>query len=350
MEKITETKVDEVPLNNKVFDINTQIIQNKIKSRRRVLSKNSNNVRFYSCKLASFLKLKSKETFSQVSIASALKTIKSFLNDINYNKANTTFMQQLFSFYKEFKERKSSNNKKRIIFDSKILVNIIESNPKRSISIKELAHEYKTITNYKKFSHATLTLWLKKNLNYAFTQIKLINTKRSTIDSKIMMIVFLEKLSALIKEDAILLSLDEASFCERKLRIKGWISNKYSMARESGGRTSSVSVIGVIDLQELLMYKLNKKTNSSKDFIIFIKELEEALSKIPKYFHKLQDQKVYLMCDNARIHTSEESRRELVNSKLRFVFIPTYSPNVQPIELLWARLKKVMSKKVIMNE
>ena len=51
---------------------------------------------------------------------------------------------------------------------------------------------------------------------------------------------------------------------------------------------------------------------------------------------------IVLILDNARYHYSKEVKTYLVDSKIRFVFLPSYSPNLNPIERLWKYFKKVV--------
>ena len=46
-----------------------------------------------------------------------------------------------------------------------------------------------------------------------------------------------------------------------------------------------------------------------------------------------------LILDNASFHKSEESKRLIQSAGCRILFLPPYSPDLNPIEKYWANLK-----------
>ncbi|WP_410521199.1 transposase [Candidatus Tisiphia endosymbiont of Ditula angustiorana] len=50
---------------------------------------------------------------------------------------------------------------------------------------------------------------------------------------------------------------------------------------------------------------------------------------------------VYLICDNASYHKSKKVKEYLVNTKIELVFLPPYSPNLNPIERLWKFMHRI---------
>ena len=47
-----------------------------------------------------------------------------------------------------------------------------------------------------------------------------------------------------------------------------------------------------------------------------------------------------VIMDNATFHKSEESRKLIENAGCRILFLPAYSPDLNPIEVFWANFKK----------
>jgi transposase len=43
--------------------------------------------------------------------------------------------------------------------------------------------------------------------------------------------------------------------------------------------------------------------------------------------------------DNATFHKSEETKRIIESAGCRLIFLPPYSPDLNPIEVFWANLK-----------
>jgi len=54
---------------------------------------------------------------------------------------------------------------------------------------------------------------------------------------------------------------------------------------------------------------------------------------------------IYIILDNARYHYSKEVKAFSKGNKIKLVFLPTYSPNLNLIERLW----KFFKKKVLYN-
>lgn len=47
-----------------------------------------------------------------------------------------------------------------------------------------------------------------------------------------------------------------------------------------------------------------------------------------------------VIMDNAAFHKSQETKRLIEEAGCRIVFLPPYSPDLNPIELFWANLKR----------
>lgn len=46
--------------------------------------------------------------------------------------------------------------------------------------------------------------------------------------------------------------------------------------------------------------------------------------------------------DNATFHKSEESQKLIEKAGCRILFLPAYSPDLNPIEIFWANFKKMV--------
>jgi len=53
-----------------------------------------------------------------------------------------------------------------------------------------------------------------------------------------------------------------------------------------------------------------------------------------------------MFCDNARYYRNKLVREYLVKSKIEMHFLPSYSPNLNPIERLW----KFMYERILYNK
>jgi transposase len=53
-----------------------------------------------------------------------------------------------------------------------------------------------------------------------------------------------------------------------------------------------------------------------------------------------------LVMDNAAFHKTEKTRLIVDKAQCKILFLPPYSPDLNPIEKLWARLKNIISKSI----
>ena len=53
--------------------------------------------------------------------------------------------------------------------------------------------------------------------------------------------------------------------------------------------------------------------------------------------------------DNARVHDDEDAIAMIEATGARTMFLPAYSPELNPIELMWSKVKNFIKKTVISN-
>jgi hypothetical protein len=81
--------------------------------------------------------------------------------------------------------------------------------------------------------------------------------------------------------------------------------------------------------------ELRSKSNSSLDFFRFVYDM------ITQHYLYSHD---YLICDNAAIHYARDISPMLSilfdYCNIRLIFLPTYSPELNPCELIFAQIKR----------
>lgn len=86
-----------------------------------------------------------------------------------------------------------------------------------------------------------------------------------------------------------------------------------------------------------LRFGIRTETNSQWDFLHFLLEAAATGAFQPGDF---------LILDNARIHFAAESQDLLIRFldffRIRLLFLPTYSPELNPCELVWASVKRFL--------
>jgi transposase len=98
-------------------------------------------------------------------------------------------------------------------------------------------------------------------------------------------------------------------------------------------RLGTISLLAGIDLQTGEAISLIRETHNSKDYIDFLKILDE---KYPK-----QD-KIRLVLDNLKVHTSEETKKYLatVPGRFEFVFTPKHGSWLNLVEGFFSKLTR----------
>ena len=125
---------------------------------------------------------------------------------------------------------------------------------------------------------------------------------------------------------------DEASFPQWGSLSYTWAPRGQQPVVQTSGLRRGYKVFGLIDYWTgKFFYKAITGKFTSETYISFLKE---TLSKTKKHLIVIQD--------GARYHTSEELQVFFYENKKRLtVFqMPAYSPDYNPIELLWRKIKK----------
>jgi len=93
-----------------------------------------------------------------------------------------------------------------------------------------------------------------------------------------------------------------------------------------------ISTIGAISQQGLLTAMCYQGTLNGNVFSYFIKEF---------LLEFLTPQKV-LILDNATAHKNQEALQWIESQGARVLYLPPYSPEMNPIEYCWARVKQTL--------
>lgn len=111
---------------------------------------------------------------------------------------------------------------------------------------------------------------------------------------------------------------------------------KRIIAEKSGNRKGKrISVIAVRNHMHQLLHSFYFKGSTNKE--VFKTYLTEVL--LPNL---AKDS--YLIMDNAAFHKGEEIENLIKSAKINLIYLPTYSPDLNPIEKKWAQVKSYYRK------
>lgn len=117
----------------------------------------------------------------------------------------------------------------------------------------------------------------------------------------------------------------------------GWIKRGEKRELKTNSGRQRLNLHGVINAETHDVTVIESKTVNKDSTIELLETIEQ------KYFLASM---IYIILDNARYHYSKEVKAFLKGKKIRLVFLPTYSPNLNLIERLW----KFFKKKVLYNK
>lgn len=133
------------------------------------------------------------------------------------------------------------------------------------------------------------------------------------------------------KENAIIVFLDECTAKVNPNNGKTWGEIGKTPIIPADGSRYRINVIGTLDLSGNSHFMTFENNIDSITFIVYLDE-----------FMKNKKNKVYMILDNAGFHNSKLVKSHVekkYKEKLELINLPSYSPELNPVELLWAHLK-----------
>ena len=90
------------------------------------------------------------------------------------------------------------------------------------------------------------------------------------------------------------------------------------------------------------LFMLAKSTNS-EEFMAFLKQLRRR-------FSSQKDRVIHLVLDNAAAHHNNFVKLLAARLKIEMMFLPAYTPELNPIEALWGIIKRDFRKRLMMTK
>ena len=134
--------------------------------------------------------------------------------------------------------------------------------------------------------------------------------------------------------DREIIYIDETGFNEYYYREYGWSKRGVPIeGKRSGLRYSRINLVAGKTGNRLIGSMIYKETMESEFFEewfrkIFLRDIE-----------KLKENAVIVM-DNARFHRKRVLETIIKETRHHLLFLPPYSPDLNPIEKVWANIKK----------
>lgn len=137
--------------------------------------------------------------------------------------------------------------------------------------------------------------------------------------------------------DREIIYIDETGFDEYYYREYGWSKRGiYIEGRKSGLRYSRINLVAGKIGNALIGSMIYKETMESEFFEEWFKEI------LLKDIEKLK-KNVVIVLDNARFHRKRILEKIVKETGHYLLFLPPYSPDLNPIEKVWASMKKKLN-------
>lgn len=125
--------------------------------------------------------------------------------------------------------------------------------------------------------------------------------------------------------------IDETGFESSTQRDYGWShKGKIVQGFRSGHKRPRTTMIGALAGTKLLSPFLFQGTTNATIFNMWLKE-----SLLP-----VLEENSTIVMDNATFHKSQETKDIVKAARCKILFLPPYSPDLNPIEQVWANIKK----------
>lgn len=185
------------------------------------------------------------------------------------------------------------------------------------------------------FTVQGMTHWLHRH-GFSYKQPKGIPSK-ACLEKQKEFIVFYESLLTETSEDEPILFGDGVHPTMATKISHGWIRRGVEKTIPTTGSRTRVNLFGALNLETMGLITAAYETIDTTSMCCFFKTLRGSYPKAPK-IHLILDQGPYNIS-----HLTQESAR---NHGIVLHYLPTYSPNLNPIERCW----KVMNEHVRNNE
>jgi transposase len=147
--------------------------------------------------------------------------------------------------------------------------------------------------------------------------------------------MFCEKLKKYEDEKRPIVFMDESGFAHDMPRTHGYaLKGKRCYGLHNWGAKGRTNVIGALLSGVLLTVSLFQTNINTQIFEAWM--LQDLLPKLPK--------NSVIVLDNAAFHKSQTAQKALSEDGHTLLFLPPYSPDLNPIEHKWAQAKALRRK------
>ncbi|CAO4836223.1 MAG: IS630 family transposase ISVa15 [Holosporales bacterium] len=190
--------------------------------------------------------------------------------------------------------------------------------------------EYVKSTYHVTFSVSGMTKWLQKN-NFRYKRPATIPGRMAPYQQKLFQ-MFYDDLKINLKKDEEIYFADAVHPAHQPQAVCGWIKSNETKHLPTTAKQTRVHYFGAVSIHsEIKLVSQKVETADAKAFISFCQHLESSTDA----------KKIHLILDNASSHKSKEVQEYFLTSKIKPIYLPPYSPNLNVIERLWKIMREL---------
>lgn len=274
----------------------------------------------------------SKEEIKEILLLD-LQTIRRYINDFKqYRMKSIDFVDR---------RKDKSGNKKKI-------------SPKQEEQVKQfiqdnLVEDSKEVQRYIQdefniFYKESTIVKLMHDLGFVYKKVVTVPQKANTMESTEKQLEFENKYAQLkdeLKADENMLFLDGVHPTHNTKVGCAWVEKGKEKVIETNSGRDRINLNGAYNVMSGKVFVNPSKTVNSDSTLELFDSIIENYSD--------SDANIYLFADNARYYKSKMIQEALETDKykrIKMIFLPAYSPNLNPIERVW----KFFKKEVLQNQ
>ena len=180
--------------------------------------------------------------------------------------------------------------------------------------------------------------------NYTFKKCSVKNPKITTCDFYYRKLYVIDVLTSKLLDDYLVLSIDETPLNTFSNAQYFWLSNDSKDVYKTSLKKSGFSMIMAVGLDEICYHRVYETSNNAETFWSFVNDTLITLEVNEKYKQKIQERKVIIFIDNAKIHYSKVVRAQFLKYKIEILYNVPYESSFNPIELVFRCIKSKVKK------
>ncbi len=148
----------------------------------------------------------------------------------------------------------------------------------------------------------------------------------------------IEEVSEIVNQDKTVVGLIDETSTQNKPNVKRVLTEKSHVTCETSYHPSHrFTCTGFLETNGDLTFQ-NALKSKKEDFVIFLMNLRAKYE---------PDITIVAISDNAKIHKAQVVKEYCSTNKIVLVYLPPYSPRLNPIEDLWRLLKEELANRVL---